>query len=117
MERNRETRRVSMVATNGLSRRRQRSTSLRDSPGSPFIRSIQSLLRDDQLDYFLLLILFLFVYLLQMKTGLWSCKRRRGSGTEEMGRKTEIEIGTENVTTGIGNGTGLAGARGGEAIG
>lgn len=35
MERNREQRR--MAATNGLTRRRQRSNSLRDSPGSNFL--------------------------------------------------------------------------------
>ena len=33
MDRNREARRVSLAASNGLSRRRHRSSSLRDSPG------------------------------------------------------------------------------------
>ena len=36
MERNREARRTTMAATNGLSRRRQRSSSLRDTPGCDF---------------------------------------------------------------------------------
>lgn len=40
MDRSREAKRASMAVTNGLSRRRQRSSSLRHSPGSLFLFSI-----------------------------------------------------------------------------
>lgn len=113
MDRNRDARRAAMAAPNGLSRRRHRSSSLRDSPGSTLARSKPSL-QYPAVGFFIGFNGFSSFLVLQRTMVRWSYKRRRGS---EIGRRIEIEIGIERETetgTETAIGIGWAGARGEE---